>query len=213
MFEFEANGAVIMESKKVLETALSTNPKTQAVLRKMIREYVKQAREQVVNNIKFKDGDPRGARQAVRTAVYKKVLGANINILTGKKRHGESTYRPPRTLKPGQRGGNRRQRNPNKTNRDKYDALDRGFILRWLNSGVSKRSIEFKSDEAREHVHRGSRGGNLNKYGKTINTGYRGSIAPRNFFRPLGDRALGIMRDNLATAIEEEMVKLLPHDK
>lgn len=213
MFEFEVNDTVIVEQQRALEAALSTNPKAQAELRKIIRKYIMEARATVVQDIDFKHGDPRGAARAVRTAVYKKVLGANINILTGKKRHGESTYRPPRTLKPGQRGGNRRQRNPYKTNRDKYDALDRGFILRWLNSGVSKRSIEFKSDEAREHVHRGSRGGNLNKYGKTINTGYRGSIAPRNFFRPLGDRALGTMRDNLATAIEEEMVKLLPHDK
>jgi hypothetical protein len=53
----------------------------------------------------------------------------------------------------------------------------------------------------------------VEKYGKTINTGRRGSIASRNFFRPLGDRALGTMRDNLTTAIEEEMAKLLPHDK
>lgn len=213
MFQFEINDAVILEQQRALEAALSTDPKAQTVLRKIIRKYILEARATVVQNIQFKHGDPRGAAQAVRTAVYKKVLGANINILNGKKRHGESTYRPPRTLKAGQRGGNRRPRNPNKTNRDKYDALDRGFILRWLNSGASERSIEFKVDEAREHVNRGSRGGNLNKYGKTINTGNRGSIAPRNFFRPLGDRALGTMRDNLATAIEEEMAKLLPHDK
>ncbi len=213
MFEFEANEAVIVEQQKALEAALTSNPRTEKVLRDIIRKFILEARQEVVQGITFKHGDPRGAARAVRTAVYKKVFGANINILTGSKRHGESTYRPPRTLKPGQRGGNRRPRNPNKTNRDKYDALDRGFILRWLNSGVHDRAIEFKADEAREHVHRGSQGGNLEKYGKTINTGRRGSIAPRNFFRPLGDRALGTMRDNLTTAIEEELAKLLPHDK
>ncbi|MBQ5840702.1 MAG: hypothetical protein IIW40_01970 [Clostridia bacterium] len=213
MFEFEANEAVIVEQQKALEAALTSNPRTEKVLRDIIRKFILEARQEVVQGITFKHGDPRGSAQAVRTSVYKKVFGANINILTGRKRHGESTYRPPRTLKPGQRGGNRRPRNPNKTNRDKYDALDRGFILRWMNSGVSDRAIEFKADEAREHVHRGSQGGNLDKYGKTINTGRRGSIAPRNFFRPLGDRALGTMRDNLTTAIEEELAKLLPHDK
>jgi hypothetical protein len=212
MFEFEINESVILEQQKAIEAALSTGPKAEKVLRKIIRKYILEARQQVVNSITFKHGDPRGAAQAVRTTVYKKVFGANINILTGRKRHGESTYRPPRTLRPGQRGGNRRPKNPNKLDRDKYDALDRGFIMRWLNNGVSGRAIEFKEDEAREHVHRGSRGGNIEKYGKTINTGFRGSIAPRNFFRTLGDRALGRMRDNLATAIEEEMAKLLPHD-
>lgn len=207
MFEFEVNDQVILEQQKVLESALSSSPETQKVLRKIIRRYILEARAEIVRNIPFEQGDPRGAARAVRTAVYKKVFGANVNILTGRKRHGESTYRPPRTLRPGQRGGNRRKRTT--LDRGKYDALDRGFILRWLNSGVGERAISFKTDEAREHVHRGSRGGNLQKYGKTINTGYRGNIAPRNFFRPLGDRALGIMRDNLATAIEEEVAKIM----
>jgi hypothetical protein len=47
----------------------------------------------------------------------------------------------------------------------------------------------------------GTRGGRI--------SGNRGSIAARNFFKPLGDRALGIMRDNLAAAIEAELSKIL----
>lgn len=190
MFEFEANEAVIVESKKVLETALSTNPKTQAVLRKLIRQYVLQARKQVVNSIHFKNGDPRGTRQAVRTAVYKKVLGANINIFSRRKASGGGTsYEPPQKLRPGQRGGNRVKRG-NRTDDflHKYGPLDRGMILRWTNSGTGEREA-------------GTRGGALH--------GKRGSIAARNFFRPLGDRALGIMRDNLATAIEAELTEIL----
>jgi hypothetical protein len=84
------------------------------------------------------------------------------------------------------------------------------MVLRWLNAGTSARYIQFTGDSNRSRVNRGSQGGT--KYGKTINTGRRGNIAPRNFFRTLGDRALGRMRDNLAKAIEEEMAKLLPHD-
>ena len=197
MFEFEANEAVIMESKKVLETALSTNPKTQVVLRKLIRQYVLQAREQVVNNIKFKDGDPRGARQAVRTTVYKRVLGANINIFNSRKAHGSNNYEPPRKGVPN-RGGNRRARGARTARIMSYDPLDRGFILRWLNSGVNDRAIRFTQREGRQ----------TDKWNKHPNTGNRGSIAARNFFRPLGDRAMGIMRDNLATAIEAELTKL-----
>lgn len=197
MFEFEANEAVIMESKKVLEAALSTNPKTQAVLRKIIREYVKEAREQVVNSIHFQNGDPRGTRQAVRTAVYKRVLGANINIFNSRKTHGSNSYEPPRKGVPN-RGGNRRTRGARTAKIMSYDALDRGFILRWLNSGVNDRAIRFTHREGRK----------TDKWNKHPNTGNRGSIAARNFFRPLGDRAMGVMRDNLAMAIEAELTKL-----
>lgn len=80
-----------------------------------------------------------------------------------------------------------------------YDALDRGFILRWLNEGVNDRKINFKSNENRK----------VDKWNKHPNTGNRGSIAARNFFRPLGDRAMGQMRDNLAAAIEAEMQAIL----
>ena len=63
-----------------------------------------------------------------------------------------------------------------------YAGSERAFILRFLNQGTQGRSIEFRYDAARENVKRGSQGGDLKKYGKTINTGNRGNIAPRNFF-------------------------------
>jgi hypothetical protein len=188
MFKFEANEAVILESKKVLEAALSINPKTQAILRKMIREYVKQARQEVVNSINFQNGDPRGTRQAVRTSVYKKVLGANINIFNSRKAHGSNNYEPQRKLRQKQRGGNRVKRGERTNQVMHYGPLDRGMILRWQNSGTGERTA-------------GNRGGALG--------GNRGSIAARNFFQPLGDRAMGVMRDNLERAIEEELTKLL----
>ena len=203
MFEFEANEAVIVESKKVLEAALSTNPKTQAVLRKMIRQYVLQAREQVVNSIHFKNGDPRGAREAVRTTVYKKVLGANINIYSRRKASGRgNAYEPPRKLRPKQRGGNRVARSDRTDDfLHKYGPLDRGMILRWVNSGTEGRYAG--------HGRNGRNEAERNKF--ILNSegrGWRGKIAARNFFKPLGDRAIGQMRDNLEIAIEEELTKL-----
>lgn len=204
MFQFEVNDTIILEQQKVLEAALSTNPKTQAVLRKIIRKYVMEARAQVVQGIKFKNGDPRGAARAVRTAVYKKVLGANINIFNSRKAHGSNSYEPPRKLRQGQRGGNRRSRSSETRRYMGYAPLDRGFIMRWVNSGTpGGRNIAFTSNENRK----------VDKWNKHPNTGNRGNIAPRNFFRPLGDRALGQMRDNLSQAIETELAALLPHDK
>jgi hypothetical protein len=69
-----------------------------------------------------------------------------------------------------------------------YGPHDRQWILRIVNSGTVDREA-------------GTRGGRLH--------GNRGSIAARNFFQPLGDRAMGVMRDNLERAIEEELTKLL----
>ena len=108
MIALDVNDNVLVEQRKVLEQALSTNPKTQKALQKLIRQVVKQARTEVVGGIKFKDGDPRGAAQAVRTAVYKKILGANLNIYSSRKAHGRTSYEPPRH--PSSRGGNRRLR-------------------------------------------------------------------------------------------------------
>lgn len=186
MFEFEANEAVIMESQKALEAALSTSPEAQKVLRKIIRKYVKEARTQVVNSIHFKNGDPRKSTWAVRNAVYKKVLGANINIFDSRKAHGANSYEPQRKLRQGQRGGNRLQRSAKTDRMMHYAPQDRGMILRWQNEGTGERTTRY---------------------------GSRGAIAARNFFRPLGDRALGMMRDNLAVAIEEEMEKILTKQK
>lgn len=209
MFQYEVNGQFIVEQKAALEAALTTNPKTEKVLRDIIRELIRQARDEVVQGIRFANGDPRGSKEAVRTTVYKKVFGANINIFS-RKRAGSNKngYVPPRSLRPGQRGGNRVLKSERTQSLQEYGPLDRGFVLRFVNEGTGERAVKFKTDERRESVHRGSQGGS--KYGKTINTGRRGSIKPRNFFKPLGDRALDKMRDNLSTILEEELTLLLP---
>ena len=192
MFGFEVNDAVIVEQQKAIEAALSTNPETQKALRKIIRKYVLVARKEVVQGITFKHGDPRGARQSIRSTVYKKVLGANLNIYNMRKAHRDSTYEPPRKLRPGQRGGNRVPRGRDTQRWMSYGPLDRGPVLRWLNDGTKERTA-------------GTRGGRL--------SGKRGAIAARKFFRPLGDKALGTMRVNLEAAIEAELDAILNKKK
>jgi hypothetical protein len=105
-------------------------------------------------------------------------------------------------LRSGQRGGNRRLRSERTYKLESYSGPDRAFILRFLNSGTADRYISFKYDEARENVHRGSQGGN--KYGETINTGYRGSIEPRNWF---GNRSQRVMQN--AARNLERLIDLL----
>lgn len=207
MFEFEFDGSVIVEQRAVLERALSTNPKTQAALRKLINRVLKDAREQVVNSIRFKNGDPRGARAAVRRTTYKKILGANLNIYNSRKAGQQTSYEPPRN--PSPRGGNRRPRSARTNTIMHYGPHDRGWILRFINSGVSDRKIAFKNDPHRADVNRGSRGGDVSKYGKTVNTGRRGNIAPRNFFGAAADSALARAADALANLIDEELDKMM----
>ena len=203
MVSLEVNDAEVLEQKQVLEQALSTNPKTQKALQSLIRKVIKEARAKVVEAASGAiKNDPRGAASAVRTAVYKKMLGANINIYNSRKAHGSTNYEPPRKGSTG-RGGNRRTRSPRTAKIMSYDALDRGFILRFINSGVNDRHIEFTEKEGRK----------VDKWNKHPNTGNRGGIAARNFFRGAGERALVQAVDNLANLIDTELENILNKKK
>ena len=200
MISLEVNDAVVLEQQQILEKALSTNPKTQKALQKLIRKVIMEARANVVSAASAKmKNDPRRAAQAVRTSVYKKILGANINIFSSRKAHGQNIYEPPRKGVSG-RGGNRRTRSPRTSKIMGYAPLDRGFILRWINDGTpGARNIEFTPNDRRK----------VDKWNKHPNTGNRGNIAARNFFRGAGERALAQAADNLANLIETELEAML----
>ena len=204
MFQFEANGAVILESQKVLEQALSTNPKTQKTLQKLIQKVIREARAKVVPIARHAmKSDPRGASRAIRTTVYKQILGANINIYNSRKAHGSNNYEPPRKGVSG-RGGNRRTRSPRIRQIMGYAPLDRNFILRWINDGTpGARNIEFTPNDRRK----------VDKWNKHPNTGNRGSISARHFFRGAGERALAQAADNLANLIDTELDNILNKQK
>ena len=198
MFGLEVNNAVIVEQKQVLEQALSTNPKTKKALQKLIQQVLKEAREQVVNATKGSlSSDPRGAAQGIRRIVYKKILGANLNILDRRKRAGKPTdYEPPRKLdqNPRQRGGNRVPRGARTNTVMHYGPSDRQWILRIVNSGT------INGDRTA-----GTRGGKLH--------GNRGSIAARNFFGPSASSALMQAAENLSTLIDTELEEMLNKKK
>ena len=125
--------------------------------------------------------DPRKAYQAVRHSVYKRVLGGQVNILQKSRAGGRmSIARPPRTLRPGQRGGNRRKRSARTNQVDGYIGSDRGFILRFMNAGTVERKT---------------------RYGK------RGSIRARNWFGTSSafamDTAAGKLEELIGRAVEE----------
>ena len=206
MIGLEVNDAVILEQQRVLEAALSTNPKTQKALQKLIRRALMEARASLSDYIKTKldNGDPRGAARAVRTSVYKKILGGNINILNSKKAHGINSYEPPRTLQPKQRGGNRRPRSPRTNKVMHYAGEDRQFILRFVDSGTKQRAIERLTE-----VKRKSGGSKFVWRQDASKYGNRGSIAARNFFKTGADPRLKRATEYLADLINEELEAML----
>lgn len=196
MIGLDVDNEFLVGEQKALEAALSTNPKTEQMLRKLIREVILDVRAKAI--IKASDAlkhDPRNAIQSIRTSVYKRVLGANINIYNSKKAHGTTSYTPPRTLRVGQRGGNRRKPSENTKRIQGYSDKDRGFILRLVNDGTGNRVISFNTVESRNY--------------KNANTGNRGSITARNFFTSAVEPHLIEAVDNLANLIDDELEAIL----
>ena len=199
MIGLEFDDTIILEQQKVLEAALSTNPKTQKALQKLIRKVIMEARAKVSSAASDKmKNDPRGAAQAVRTSVYKKILGANINIYNSRKAHGMNNYEPPVKGSIG-RGGNRRFRSAKTMRMMSYAPLDRGMILRWINNGTKNRSINFTENKNRT----------TDKWNKHPNTGNRGSIAARNWFRSVTEPKMQTAILHLSELINTELENIL----
>lgn len=134
-------------------------------LRTIIRKEIKAARSRVAKDVHASvSNDPRAAYRAVRHTVYKSVFGGTLNILSP--RRAGARYQLQRTRKldanPHQRGGNRTPIDDNTKRLNEYFGKDRGFILRFLNSGTDMREIKSSPHH---------------RFG-----GKRGSIRARNMF-------------------------------
>lgn len=175
------------ELSKKLDRLQAKDSQMEEQIVKIIKQALKDARKLVQSDAAtaLKGKDPRHAAKAVRTMIYKQILGGNINILRKRKAgSGKSGYEPPRTLRPGQRGGNRVPRSARTQQMMDYRGSDRGFILMWLNSGTGKREA-------------GTRGGRLH--------GNRESITARNWFPSSGLNAMKLA----SQYIEDEINRLV----
>ena len=199
---------IISNQEQNLRAAMSTDPKMRKVIQQHIREALFEARRKMMGDVPFKNGDPRGAVRSIRTSVYEKVLGGNINILTGKKAHGAISYEPLRKLTPGQRGGNRRKRSARTQQIMSYGPLDRSFILRFVNSGTKTRVIGFRNT-VRSNKGRYERIVSRIHSGDKVRTGNRGSIAARNWFMQSAESNLGTAAANIAEIIEIEAAAII----
>ena len=198
MFGVEIDDRVVMQQHKQLEQAMTSNPRMKKLIQEKVREAILDVRAKVVRSDPFENGDPRQSIRAVRTSVYKKILGANINIYQSRKSHGKVSYLPSRTLRPGQRGGNRIKPSQRTKDLQSYAPVDRGFILRFVNSGTKERYIGGRNNE----------GDRFDRFVMDHNgNGFRGSIAARHWFRNYTEPQMVAAADILATVIDAEIEK------
>jgi hypothetical protein len=182
---------------KELET---TNPGFEKRLRSVIREVLGKVRSNLSKEAKTGlniKSDPRNAYKAVRYAVYRRILGGQVNILQSRKAGAMSLYEPPRKGLP-KRGGNRVLRSKRTTDIMSYQGKDRGFILRFLNQGTGDRAIH-------------TMGGNALRTGSVsiIKTkslgGNRGNISAKNWFGGASHKEL----EKVAQQIQEIIDKVI----
>ena len=185
---FEVDG--IVRQKQELESLLMSNPQMEKKVQGLIRKVLLVARKQISDAAKGEmKSDPRQAYKAVKSAVYRQILGGNVSILN-KRKAGTRGPVPPvyhalehRTNSKGNhRGGNRMPRSRRTEDLLTYQGSDRGFILRFLNAGTSDRE---------------SRVGN------------RGAIAPRAFFANSSHTAMRKAAEQLDTLIQDLIKKEL----
>ena len=173
----------LVEQKQALESLLMTNPAMEKKVQGLIRKVLLSARRVIDRDARgVMRSDPRKAYKAVKTAVYRQILGGSVSILNRKRAGAKNLYEPGRKLRPGQRGGNRVSRSQRTEDIMSYQGATRSWILRILNSGTSQREA-------------GTRGGRIG--------GNRGSIAPRNFFATSSHTAMQQAAEELTKLIDK----------
>ena len=178
----EVNDALIDQHRRAMARLLVTDPDTRKRLKAAIRQEIKNARTKTTADVHNSlDNDPRKAYRAVKYSVYKKVLGGNESILSSRKAGARYMLLRPRKLdeNPNQRGGNRIPRSDRTVSLDTYFGKDRGFVLRFLNSGTAERT---------------------SKYGN------RGSIKARHIFANSAPGRMSAAAEAIARAFEDEFV-------
>ena len=133
-----------MENSEILGRLMTEDPYMAANLKKVIRQVLKEARGRLTKDIAgYLENDPRKAARAVKYGVYKSLFGGNLSILTKRKAGAKYELIRQKTLQPGQRGGNRRPRVPERNRLDYYYGSDRSFILRFISSGTTQRQTRY----------------------------------------------------------------------
>ena len=173
------------ERIRQLGEASTNNPMMQRRIREVIKQVLGRVRKDLQDHAASglqMQSDPRSAYKAVRFAVYRKLFGGQVNILSPRNAGKGRLYEPPRKLQPKQRGGNRRTRSDRTTELMSYFGKDRGFVLRFLNAGTDTRRTRY---------------------------GNRGAISARNWFGGASQHQLENAANNLDKMINDIILGIL----
>lgn len=188
------------EQIKQLRRMMSEDPYFRRRVNAVIKTVLSEARREVTQHAQgAMDSDPRHAYKAVRSAVYRRILGGNLNILQKRKAGAPGNYQKPRKGLP-KRGGNRWGRSERTKQLEGYEGTDRGFILRFINAGASNRAIRSYTDSSgtRHDLLTHAKGGS------------RGNISARNWFGQASQQALenasASMQEFIDQIINEEFI-------
>lgn len=202
----EINQQLLDNQREALRACMTVDSEMGKRLREAIFNELKAARNKIVESIRLDNGDPRGTAHSVKRYIAGKYLGGVVSIASYKAKASgtKNTYEAPRKLRPGQRGGNRMIRSERTQAMLSYGPQDRAFILNWVDAGTHPRYANGRNGKWSK------KGENRTFFKLQENGGYfRKSIAPRNFFKTLGEPALETAIKSLGQMVEEEFEKLL----
>ena len=183
-----ASGAVMIGMEgyvRKLEKLKTSDPVLAKMLEDAIRQMVKDVRSELVGKAKSglqMESDPRNAVRAIRSTVYKRIFGANVNLLNGRRRAGNVADAT---------GGKR-----------EYVGKERGFVLRFLNQGTKDRYVGFRNNKANQKTYDAMvASGNR--------AGYRGHIEARNWFSSASTMELERASEVLEEYINRVIIKMM----
>lgn len=179
--QVELNQQEADRQARALAALLVESPKTRKRIRKVIKKEIAKARYTATRDVRGSlPNDPRKSYLAVKHSVWKKALGGSLSILSRRSAVESRPIDVRRKLDqtPHQRGGNRIPRSKRTEQLMNYYGRDRGFILRFLNTGTDIRTSRY---------------------------GNRGSIAPRGFFVPVATSALSVAVEHIGVMIDQEL--------
>lgn len=210
--DFELEG--LHEQIKNLKKIMSDDPTFQKKVNNVVRRVLKDAKKIVSRDASsVLENDPRQAYKAIRTTVYRKLLGGNINILSRRKAGVAGNYRKPRKGLP-KRGGNRWGISERTIAMEGYQGMDRGFILRFSQGTVDRAIHSYTGKDGNRHdLGSGSVSHLLlNRKGKIVGHaigGNRGRITGKDWFgsssRYALEQAVGSLQDFIDEIIRQEL--------
>lgn len=160
----------------------ASNPRFMAQQKKLLAEAIKVAKKEVTSAARSAlSNDPRKAYMAVRSAVWKRALGGNVNILQSRKANSKQYA-----------GGNIGAKGATSRTRALagYYGSDRGFVLRFLNAGTADRAVKGINGHSVRRSSESERRPKGKQMGRAYRVrmykggiGNRGSIPARNWFK------------------------------